>query len=77
MHRPLTETETCYVVDSVVDSTGYNLGKDLRQPTWKYIRTSVRGNLRDWTGERIRNLVIDDIWSSIEDAALDYFKNEK
>ncbi len=77
MHQSLTETETCYVVDSVVDSPGYNLGNDLRQPTWKYIRTSVRGHLRDWTGERIKNLVIDDVWSSIEDAALDYFQTNE
>ena len=75
MHQSLTEP--CYVVDSVVDSTGYNLGKDLRQPTWKYIRTSVRGHLRDRTGERIKNLVIDDVWSSIEDAALDYFQTNE
>jgi hypothetical protein len=75
MHQSLNET--CCVVDSVADSPGYTLCNDLRQPMLRCVSTSVRSNLRDWTGERVRSLVIENAWSSIEDAALDYFKTNE
>jgi hypothetical protein len=74
MNNTISKPKTIYVVDSILNS-GYKLG-ELRQPTWRYIRTSVRGNLRDWTIDRVRSLVIDDVWSDIDDAALDYFKQK-
>ena len=75
MHQSLTEP--CYVVDSVVDSPGNTLSNNLRHPMLRCVSTSVRSSLRDWTGERIRSLVIEDVWPSIEDAALDYFKTNE
>jgi hypothetical protein len=74
MNNRISEPKTIYVVDSILNS-GYKLG-ELRQPTWRCITTSVWGNLRDWTIDRVRNLVIDDVWSNIEDTALDYFKQK-
>ena len=74
MNNTVNKTETIYVANSILNS-GYKLG-ELRQPTWRCIRTSVRGNLRDWTIDRVRSLVIDDVWSDIDDAALDYFKQK-
>ena len=72
MNNRISEPKTIYVVHSILNS-GYKLG-ELRQPTWRCIRTSVQGNLRDLIRDRVRNLVIDDVWSDIDDAALDYFK---
>ena len=66
MNNTINKTETIYVANSILNS-GYKLG-ELRRPTWRYIRTSVRGNLRDWTIDRVRSLIIDDIWSDIDDA---------
>ena len=74
MNNRISEPETIYVVDSILNS-GYKLG-ELRQPTWRCIRTSVRGNLRGWIIDRVRSLVIYDIWSDIDDAALDYFEEK-
>jgi hypothetical protein len=73
MNNRISDPKTIYIVDSVLNS-GYKLGEYLRQPIWRCIRTSVQGNLRDLIRDRVRNLVIDDVWSDIDDAALDYFK---
>jgi hypothetical protein len=74
MNNRISEPETIYVANSILNS-GYKLG-ELRQPTWRYIRTSVQGNLKDLIIDRVRSLVIYDIWSDIDDAALDYFKQK-